>query len=303
MGLFRFAILLWDARTISRGFDSIRVQYFDFIVKEIRTKLGTEAVRDNVTLGGDADYALRGFQLWLFFTFLRTHPYVSEKEGDRLYRYVIFMMTSQSSKEVGGYLRMCVDRMTNYVDLISEVACPVFERISKDELDPYLLQVVASLLPFFAISSQVAIAEHFKDMETATNLESKSKIMYDKIGHDEGVPTHAMFCFNCGSSFDPETKLCLLCGVPLIFVGNGSKYHESGWGVALPESQQTETAPSPSQRKVDTASADIPQEMIEKGLYFRRYLFSNISNWEDRMYTEFGEKVVPLLGKIWGRTS
>jgi hypothetical protein len=91
--------------------------------------------------------------------------------------------------------------------------------------------------------------------------------------------------------------------VPLIFVGAGSKYFESGWVEAQSVSQETETAPPPPSRKVETASTGIPQEMIEKGLYFRRNLFSNISNWEDRMYSEFGEKVVPLLEKIWSRMS
>jgi hypothetical protein len=200
MGFFKFAILLWRARTVSRGFDSIRVQYFDFIVKEIRIKLGTEAIQDNVTLGGDADYSLRGFQLWLFYTFLRVHPYVSEKDSDKLFRYLTFMMTSPSMKEVGGYFRRFVDLMTNYIDLICEVACPVSQRISR-EMNPWQLQIVVSLLPFFAVSSQVLIAEHFNDSETANKLESQSKIMYNRMGHDEAVPTHAMFCFNCGSSF------------------------------------------------------------------------------------------------------
>ena len=42
--------------------------------------------------------------------------------------------------------------------------------------------------------------------------------------------------------------------------------------------------------------------MIEKGLYYRRNHFKGVSNWEERMYAEFGETVVPFLNAIWTRT-
>jgi hypothetical protein len=69
------------------------------------------------------------------------------------------------------------------------------------------------------------------------------------------------------------------------------------------ESQETELALAEAPRRVEAALTDIPAEMIEKGQYFRRNHFSGISNWEDRMFSEFGEKVVPLLREIWSRTS
>lgn len=78
---------------------------------------------------------------------------------------------------------------------------------------------------------------------------------------------------------------------------------ESGWVKAQSRDRQPEPAQAPVPRGAEIVSDDIPAEMIEKGLYFRRNHFSSISNWEDRMFSEFGERVVPLLRQIWNRTS
>jgi hypothetical protein len=72
---------------------------------------------------------------------------------------------------------------------------------------------------------------------------------------------------------------------------------------AQSENRRTDPVPEPLPRKVEASSADIPAEMIEKGVYLRRNQFRGISDWEERMFSEFGEKVIPLLGRIWNSTS
>jgi hypothetical protein len=78
---------------------------------------------------------------------------------------------------------------------------------------------------------------------------------------------------------------------------------EPEWVNELSQKQRPEPAQAPFPPKLKVVSDDVPTDMIEKGLYFRRNVFSSISNWEDRMVSEFGEKVVPFLGRIWNRTS
>jgi hypothetical protein len=69
------------------------------------------------------------------------------------------------------------------------------------------------------------------------------------------------------------------------------------------ERKKIEPTPAPAPRRIETVSTDIPIEMIEKGVYLRRNQYRGISDWEERMFSEFGEKVVPLLGRIWNSTS
>lgn len=304
MGFFKSFALRVHAEKLARGFGNVRSQYFDFIMREIQTKLGTEAAQDHVTLGGDADYALRGFQLWLYFFFSMVHPYVSENDREDLFRYVAAMLTGSSMNEVGAYYRKSVDLSNNYVDLVGAVAFPVAQGIMQD-LDPSAAAITATLLPFLAINTQIVIAGEFRDKITADRLSSQMRIKYETMESGATV-TAPMFCFNCGCSFDSETRCCLLCGVPLVLVGPGCDPQfapESGNSEKESERQQTDPAPAPEPRKVEAASTDIPIEMIEKGTDFRHNHFKGISDWEDRMFAEFGEKVVPLLAMIWNRTS
>ena len=48
---------------------------------------------------------------------------------------------------------------------------------------------------------------------------------------------------------------------------------------------------------------ETPAEMMDRGHYYRHNHFSGITDWEQRMVNEFGQRVVPFLGSIWDRTS
>lgn len=48
---------------------------------------------------------------------------------------------------------------------------------------------------------------------------------------------------------------------------------------------------------------EIPTEMMDRGRYYRHNHFRGITDWEQRMVNEFGQRVIPLLGTIWNRTS
>jgi len=304
MGFFKSAMLRGHAAAISKNFGKLRSLYFDFIVREIKIKLGTDAAPDQMTLGGEADLALRAFQYWLYLPFSIAHPYVSEEHYREFSGHLLMELSGKSQKAVEAYFFDFEGQRNNYADLIAHVALPIARTITP-LLEFEALAITGNILPFFAIESQIAIAEQFSDKETATQLESQKRIKYETW--ESGLTVTApMFCFNCGCSFDPETRRCSLCGLLLTLVGPGCDTHlapESGAVEARFERKKIEPTPAPAPRRIETASTDITAEMIEKGLYFRQNHFSSISNWEDRMFSEFGEKAVPLLGRIWNSTS
>jgi hypothetical protein len=306
MGLFKSAILRTHAENISRGFGKVRSQHFDYIVRSVRNQLGPELVSSGIGLGGEADLALKGFQLWLYLAFSVMHPYVSGKQDSELSGNIVASLSGACRKQVESYFLKFNEYRNRYVDLVCQVAFPVAQTITPD-LDPRSLTITAKLLPFLAINTQIVIADEFRDESTATRLDSQMKILYGRMERDEGETIFGpvMYCFNCGFSFKDESKCCALCGIPLMLVhpiANERSSPDSGTG------QQTcqwnaDSGPAPNLPKATPIPTDLPAEMIEKGIDFRRNHFRGISDWEERMFSEFGEKVVPLLGRIWNSTS
>jgi hypothetical protein len=307
MGFFRSAILRTHAENISRGFGAVRNQHFDHTVRALRDQLGSELIPSGVEIGGEADLVLRGFQLWLYLAFSIVHPYVSGKQESELSGCIVASLSGAYRKQVEEYFLKFNEYRNNYVDLVCQVAFPVAQRIMPD-LDPRTLIITAKLLPFLAINTQIVIAEEFRDKATADNLDSQMKIMHSAMELREGekLSGSAMHCFNCGCSFNDETKCCSLCGVPLIFLDPVNDPHpaaESGLAGARTAQWREGSTPVLDSRIAEAALAEIPAEMVEKGIHFRQNHFRGISDWEERMYSEFGDRVVPLLGEIWNRTS
>ncbi len=307
MGLFKSAILRTHADEISRGFGTVRSQHFDYIVRSARNQLGHELVSNGIGLGGEADLALRGFQLWLYLAFSAMHPYLSGKQDSELSGRIVASLSGAHRKQVEGYFLKFNEHRNNYIDLVCQVAIPVTQTITPD-LDPRSLAFTAKLLPFLAINTQIVIADEFRDEVTATRLDSQMKTLHGRMARDEGETVFGpvMHCFNCGSSFKEESKCCAICGIPLMLVdpvANQRSPDDSGRGQEQTWKSNADSAPAPILPKPTSKRADIPAEMIEKGKDFRRNDFRGISNWEKQMYSEFGEKVVPLLAEIWNRTS
>jgi len=170
MRFFKSAMLLGHAATIARRFERLRHSYFDFIVREIKIKLGADAAPDQVTLGGEADLALSGFQYWLYLPFSVAHPYVPEKHYREFSGHLFMALSGKFQKEVEAYFFEFEGKRNNYADLIAHVALPVARTITPC-LEFQALAITGNILPFFAIESQIAIAEQFGDNEIAIQLD------------------------------------------------------------------------------------------------------------------------------------
>jgi hypothetical protein len=307
MGLLRSAILRKHAERLSKGFDKIRHQHFGYLLRSVRSELGPEFVANGVELGGEAELALKGFQLWLYFAFSFMHPYVPGAQDSELSSQVAALLSGSNRKQVEEYLLKFNEYRNNYADLVCQVAFPIAQRITPD-LDPRTLVIAAKLIPFLAINTQIVIADEFRDESTAIRLDSQMKLLYDRMARDEGEPVSgpAMYCFNCGSSFkDESSRCCVLCGVPLMHahsIADDRPPTDQGTGQQINQ-LKADSAPVPNFPKTSPTPTDIPAAMVDKGIDFRRNRFKSISDWEERMYSEFGENVVPHLREIWNRTS
>jgi hypothetical protein len=307
MKFFKSVGLRAHAANLIKGFGSVRGQHFDFIVRQLQDQLKSDLIPSQLTPDCKADLALRGFQLWLYMAFSIMHPYVPDRDDSEFSSYVVTALSGEFKKEVEGYLIKFNEHRNNYPNLVCEVAFSLAMKIDSD-IDPRGLAIIATLLPVLALNTQMVIADEFGDKTTGDILESQMKITREAMVNGKGLSLSGtdVFCFNCAFTNGHGARCCSLCGVPLIFVGPGCdpQFAQEGGPVqAQPEHGREETAPVSDPTQVETKSSEVPADMIEKGQYYRRYHFKGVSNWEERMYAEFGEAVVPLLKAIWNRAS
>lgn len=63
-------------------------------------------------------------------------------------------------------------------------------------------------------------------------------------------------------------------------------------------------APVPQEENMSRIpERNIPIEMLERGRYHRQSSFRNLTDWENKMVSEFGPTSIPLLKSIWDSTS
>jgi hypothetical protein len=78
--------------------------------------------------------------------------------------------------------------------------------------------------------------------------------------------------------------------------------HAGESGLNRNQAQQRQAAAN-GQSSDRSRMVEIPPDMMERGRYYRHNHFRGITDWEQRMVNEFGQRVVPFLGSIWDRTS
>lgn len=78
--------------------------------------------------------------------------------------------------------------------------------------------------------------------------------------------------------------------------------HAGESGLDRKQAQQAKAA-SNAEGSDRSRMVEIPTEMMDRGRYYRHNHFKGITDWEQRMVNEFGQRVISLLGTIWNRTS
>jgi len=169
----------WDtlATNISEGLKSVRNNYFDYCVKIIQeNKDPTDnsspdvAVCNNI-LGGEAELAIKAYQLYLVSGFLAQHSYIPLEKGkdfaDILY-----------NKVCGEQLKICIDYVMRYAEAENDGASQLF-RFTHD-VAKYITgkktaleesMSIANLFPIFTLNNHTVVASCFGDNKTLSQLE------------------------------------------------------------------------------------------------------------------------------------
>jgi len=168
----------WSAISLSiaQGLEGLRKQFFAFCVDSIKDSLPEEDEHSqevevkNTSLGGEAELAIKAYQLYLTSLFLGEHEYISPKDvrdfADLLYAQVS-----------GTQLEQCLDYLSRYTEPEIDGGTQLF-RFSSD-VAKYITASEAPLIEAMAISSafgtfvalhHMLVAEIFGDEKTVKRM-------------------------------------------------------------------------------------------------------------------------------------
>lgn len=171
MGFFKSISLRTRAEKIASNFAIFRKEQFDFTVRNIANR---KIPYYQQILGGDADFALKGYQLWVFAIFPRTSDYMPAPNFREFAGYVSLALYGNEQKAVEGYFHQFHEYRKDEADQLIRVAIPIADYIV-GESDPVAWTITARLLPIFTINTQMVIADEFNDRRTLQSLELQMK--------------------------------------------------------------------------------------------------------------------------------
>jgi hypothetical protein len=187
MGLYKTIGLKYRAEKIASRFLMIRQQHFDGMMQLVEERFSLPILHR--TLGGDADLALKGYQLWISTLFNIEHPYVVDSERQEFIGHLTLAVSGAERERVQWYFnnfyecRKDVDQqivrlatpvsdyivgsLSDYSDDIEEQdgdPPPVFDHARNVTCSPMFALVgaeamIASLLPFFEYKTKMVLAE------------------------------------------------------------------------------------------------------------------------------------------------
>lgn len=185
MGFFKTLTLRRHAEHIAAGFSSLRNQQFESVRRSIDRRVEPGAVSGPKTLGGDADLALKAYQLLIFTTFLMEHPYVVESDFrefaghlnhavsgvDQKQVEAYFLEFGEHQKQIMGEVRVGTKNTEEaYAEQVTRICTPIADYIVP-ESNPLAWTIAARLMPVFTINTQMAIADEFHDRSTLNTLQ------------------------------------------------------------------------------------------------------------------------------------
>ena len=156
---------------IADGFDTVRKSQFESAVKVIQRRLRHELSTLRTSLGGDADCALKGFQLWLATRFLATHPYVPPSESKTFFGLLNVGVSGEDLQHALGYLQEFHEYRRDPIEQCVQVAFPVANYITLTP-HPIAATLVGRLMPVFICNTESVIADAFGDRATLDQLQS-----------------------------------------------------------------------------------------------------------------------------------
>ncbi len=161
-GFFRSFTLSARAEMIAASFKQLRNEQFDCNVHNIETLLGCAVPSDRRVLGGEADLALKGYQLWLFSQV--AHRYVPLRELQEFTGLLVLAGWKDDREVVEAYCLEFHEYRNNYPEQIVHVAIPVANYIAPGS-DLVAWTIVARIMPILTIGIQMVLAQEFNDKQ------------------------------------------------------------------------------------------------------------------------------------------
>jgi hypothetical protein len=193
MGFLKRFSLRVRAEKIANGFLTLRRQQFDGAVQLIEKRLSLPIIHR--TLGGDADLALKGYQVWISTVFQIEHPYVLDSE--------VREFGGLLSTAVAGTDKDSVDRVLCYFQEFQEChkeietqMCRVAEPVSDyivgslsdhDKEDISLFPIVAAgamvamLMPMFEINTKMVLADYSGNQAALRELQEEMNMAREAL--------------------------------------------------------------------------------------------------------------------------
>jgi len=170
MGFFKNARMIIHAQSIAARFAVVRKDHFDTTVLNIEQVLGRTIVPEKRALGGEADIALMGYQLFTFVNFMRAKSYISEQDDQQVFCGMLIDAAWKPKREAVDDFCMRISKCgDDFIKQAANVAVPI-SLFVLGEPNPTSCKIIGTLLPGFSIATQYAIASEYDDKVTLKRL-------------------------------------------------------------------------------------------------------------------------------------
>lgn len=162
---------------IAKGLEEVRKRWFETGVSLLEeARKGEKPLEIKIvcrTLGGEADFAIKAYQLLLTSGFLAQHSYIPRSEGkdfaDILYAQVCETTVQETMLYLERYNEVQDDRGTQLFRLASDIA----RYITGSEAHLAESMILVSTIPIYVDFTHIVVAYAFGDQDTVRELQSK----------------------------------------------------------------------------------------------------------------------------------
>ena len=158
---------------ISKGLEDVRLKWFDLCVKILRQSSSVKGELVNTHLGGEAELAIKGYQLWLVSGFLAQHAYISPEEGQDFAEILYAYVGGTKLDECMAFFRRYHEVQPGNGTQLFLFASDVAKYITGKEAPLAENMLISSAFPTFVALTHMVVAECFGDKETVNELMSK----------------------------------------------------------------------------------------------------------------------------------
>ncbi len=172
MGFLTFMRLQMHAQKLAREFDQARERIFNAMLLNVEKRTSPADLSGQKNLGGDADFALKGYQMLILSYFLAHHAYVKDADVQVFLGQLAINLCGEKLTEAQAYHAQFHEYRDDISLLAYSVAAPVADYLISGP-DPAGRVFLPRFIPLFTIVTQMGIAKEFGDKVTASLLQTQ----------------------------------------------------------------------------------------------------------------------------------